>query len=112
MKVTQFVADVKIFYTHMFSIMNINKSYYGALHPMIQLFYLITKEVIRLIWVDKELSVCTSGGIYVEIQTQVSDSVSVESLPFYENLLHSQQISFCRKVMILGPIGANSRVFF
>ena len=53
-----------------------------------------------------------SGGIWPQIQTSVSDSVSVESLPFYENWLQSWQISFCQIVMILGQNGANSSTSF
>ena len=53
-----------------------------------------------------------SGGIWLQIQTSVSDSVLVESLPFYENQLQSWQILFCQIVMILSQNGANSSTSF
>ena len=53
-----------------------------------------------------------SGGIWLQIQTSVSDSVLVELLPFYKNQLQSWQILFCQIVMILNQNGANSSTSF
>ena len=54
----------------------------------------------------------TCGGIYLQIQNSVSDSVSVESTTICPNRPQSLQISFCQNVMILAMIGADSALYF